>query len=114
MSTFKTKVKTLKEHLNSKDECICPEPQIHIVNDCCKPQPQAELCLQQPIIIERKAATAKSTMVEKEKKTKVVEKSLVQRKKVEPWQPVTVPVRDKKIDIENISINAVSTQPVQK
>jgi len=63
--------------------------------------------LQQPVIIERKTVIKEENQ---QKKTKVNNTELnfmsssvgntVSRKKVEPWVPVNVPVREKKVDIE--------------
>lgn len=111
MSTFKGKVQALKATL-SREEAP-QEPQVQVIKEC-KPRQQSELSLQQPIIIERKVTQpapqpAQSQTVLHHRST-LNKTTTASRKKVEPWQPVSVPVRDKKIDVENISLNTAPTQ----
>lgn len=62
-----------------------------------------ELSLQQPIIIEKKTIIKSESQTFK--KTKIEEKDTYVRRKVEPWVPISVPPRERKVDIENLPTN---------
>ena len=103
MSSFKTKAQQLRAQLSEPQQDS--PPQVHIIKECkaqCNSVRQ-ELSLQQPIIIEKK------TLVKSEsqsfKKPKIEEKDTYVRRKVEPWVPIAVPPRERKVDIENLPTN---------
>jgi hypothetical protein len=107
MSSFKTKAQILKAQLTEEQWGENPQP-IQIVKECRQTTAKHELSLQQPIIIEKK------TIVKSEsqsfKKTKNVEPEPYVRRKVEPWVPINIPPREKKVDLENVSLNAPQVQ----
>lgn len=88
MSSFKSKAQLLKAQLCEEQQ---EQQQVQIVKECRPNVPTAkqELSLQQPIIIERK------TVIKSESQTfkKTKQEDTYTRKKVEPWAPISVPVR---------------------
>lgn len=110
MSSFKNKMAQLKITIAQQESH--PNHENLVLKECTRNSSKQELSLQQPIIIEKKTVLKPEQQLKPAKTTQIDLHAQSTagwqgpRKKVEPWVPVSIPPREKKVDVESMNFGS--------